>query len=60
MKQQIATERVGNDLGIFAPKVFLYVVGNRGDLVIEIQPLEVTHCVSTYNFVALLKRLKKI
>ena len=52
MKQQIATERVGNDLGVLAPKVFLYVVDNRGHLIIEIQPLEVTHCFSTYNFVA--------
>jgi hypothetical protein len=40
MKQQITAKRVGNDLGIRAPKVFFYVIGNGDDLIVEIQLLK--------------------
>ena len=51
MKQQIASKRVGNDLGILAPKVFFYVIGNSRDLSVEIQLLKVTYRLSSNNFI---------
>ena len=43
MKQQIAAEKVRNDLGILTPKMFFYVIGNRGHLIVEIQLLKVAY-----------------
>jgi hypothetical protein len=43
MKKQISAERVGNDLGILAPKVIFYVIGNGDHLIVEIQLLKVNH-----------------